>query len=167
MDLIEFHSFSNAWFWFCMVFLWAFASQMFVGLPYYHLKLASRRNPERQVVLVKTAHMNAQRAFWGYRPFPSFLIVGFASFIVTFWAVLAFSYSIEPLQALFFLIVPVLPTLYLRWRLNVWIVKAVPDFDELFTKIRKIRFWTLISSSATIFISTLWAVLFLKSGVAI
>ena len=111
--------------------------------------------------------MNAQRAFWGYRPFPSFLIVGFASFIVTFWAVLAFSYSIEPLQALFFLIVPVLPTLYLRWRLNVWIVKAVPDFDELFTKIRKIRFWTLISSSATIFISTLWAVLFLKSGVSI
>ena len=167
MGLIEFHSFSNAWFWFCMVSLWAVASQMFMGLSYYHLKLASLRKPERQAVLVKAAHMNAQRAMWGYRPVPNFLIVGFVSFIITFWAVLAFSYRIEPLQASFFLIVPVLPTLYLRWCLVVWIVKVQPDFDELFTQIRSIRFWTFVSSSTTIFISTLWAVFFLNSGATI
>jgi hypothetical protein len=167
MDLIEFHSFSNAWFWFCMVFLWGIATQMFVGLPYHHFKLASRQNPERQSVLVTAAHLNAQRVMWGYRPFPKVLIVGFGSFIITFWGVIAFSYSIELLQAAFFLIVPILPTLYLRWRLVLWIVKALPEFDELYKKIRSIRFWTFVSSCLTIFIATFWGVLFLKSGLAL
>lgn len=167
MDLIEFHSFSNAWFWFCMVFLWGIATQMFVGLPYHHFKLASRQNPERQSVLVTAAHLNAQRVMWGYRPFPKVLIVGFGSFIITFWGVIAFSYSIELLQAAFFLIVPILPTLYLRWRLVLWIVKVLPEFDELYKKIRSIRFWTFVSSCLTIFIATFWGVLFLKSGLAL
>lgn len=167
MYLIDFHSFSNAWFWLCMISLWTISSQVFVGLPYHQLKLASKHNNERQIVLVQTAYLNAQRVLWGYRPFPKTLIVGLGSFIITFWGVVAFSYSIEPLQASFFLIVPALPTLYLRWRLVLWIVTALPNFDELFEKIRSLRFWTLVSSSTTIFVSTFWGVFFLKSGLAI
>ena len=167
MDLIEFHSFSSGWFWLCMISLWAIASQVFVGLPYHHLKLASRHSPERQTVLVQAAHLNAQRALWGYRPLPKSLIYGFGSFIITFWGVVAFSYSIESLQASFLLVVPILPTLYLRWRLIVWIVKALPEFDELFEKIRRIRFWTLVSSFMTVFVSTFWGVFFLKSGLSV
>ena len=167
MGLIEFHSFSNAWFWLCMISLWAFASQVFLGLPYHHLKLASRHNPERKKVLVQAAHLNAQRLLWGYRQFPKPLVAGLGSFFITFWGVVAFSYSVEPLQALFFLFVPALPTLYLRWLLVLWIVKTPPKFDELFEKIKSIRFWTLVSSITTIFVSTFWGVFFLKNGLAI
>ena len=80
---------------------------------------------------------------------------------------MAFSYSVEPLQALFFLFVPALPTLYLRWLLVLWIVKTPPKFDELFEKIKSILFWTLVSSITTIFVSTFWGVFFLKNGLAI
>ena len=158
MNLISFNSFSNAWFWFTLISLWAVFSQMYFGLSYNQLRLARSQHPERQAALLKALELYIERASWAGGQELGSSFAGAVAFLVSFWAVTAFYYDIELLQALFILAVPFTFSFIWRWRLVKKLAKDIPDFEKVFCLIRKIRICTLVCSLLTIFFSAFWGV---------
>ena len=156
MNLIQFNSFSNAWFWIALISLWAVFSQMYFGLSYNQLRLARSKHPERQAALLKALELYFERVAWAGGQDLGLRFAGVASFLVSFWAVTAFYYDIELLQAIFILAVPLLLSFIWRCHLVKNLTKDMPDFEKVFARIRKIRLWTFFCSLVTIFFSTFW-----------
>ena len=158
MNFIEFNSFSNAWFWFSMITVWAVFSQLYYGISYNQLRLARRQHPERQEALLQALALYFERVGWRVSLKSGSLAAGVVAFLLSFWAVSAFYYAIEILQALFILAVPMIPCLILRWRLANKLAQKMPDFETVFLQVRKIRRWTLCWSFLTILLSTIWGI---------
>ncbi len=158
MDLIQFHSFSSAWYWFALIAIWAVFCQLYLGMSYHQLRLARQRHPERQGVLLRALALYLERMRWSTVSNIGPFVAGLCAFVLSFWSVVAFFYNVEILQAFFFLFVPLGPSLILRWRLARRLAKEIPDFEAVFRQIRTIRYWTLLSSFLTILMSTFWGV---------
>ena len=158
MYSIQFNSFSNAWFWFTLISLWAVFSQMYFGLSYNQLRLARFKYPERQTAIIKALELYIERSAWTGSQELSSKFAGVVAFLLSFWAVTAFYYRVELLQALFLLAVPISLSFIWRWRLLKKLAEDLPDFEKVFIKIRKIRICTLVCSLMTIFFSTFWGV---------
>lgn len=79
-----------------------------------------------------------------------------ASFLVTTWAVLAFYYQSEILQALFFLLVPLSGVAVIRYQFARVILRTSPQFDDLFRVMYRFRIYTMILAAAIIFLTTFW-----------
>ena len=158
MDLIQFQSFSSAWFWFSMIGIWAVFCQLYLGVSYNQMRLARKRFPERQPVLLNVIALYLERMTWSMSENINPFTAGMGAFIVSFWVVSAFYYDQEVMQAFFFLFVPLGPSLILRWRLAQRLVRRPADFETVFCQIRTIRYWTLLSSFVTILTSTFWGV---------
>ena len=158
MDLIQFQSFSSAWFWFSMVGIWAVFCQVYLGVSYHHMRLAWKRFPERQPVLLKVIALYLERMTWSVSENINPFTVGIVAFVVSFCVVSAFYYDQEVMQAFFFLFMPLGPSLILRWRLAQRLVKHPTDFETVFRQIRTIRYWTVLSSFVTILASTFWGI---------
>ena len=156
MDLIHFQSFSSAWFWFALIGIWAVFCQIYLGVSYHHMRLARRRFPERQAVLMDAITLHIERMTWGMSGQINPFTAGMGAFVLIFWIVSAFYYDLEAMQAFFFLFVPLGPSLILRWRLAQRLVKHPANFETVFRQIRAIRHWTLLSSFVTILASTFW-----------
>ena len=158
MDLIQFQSFSSAWFWFSMIGIWAVFCQLYLGVSYHQMCLAQKRFPERQSVLLNVIALYLERMNWSTPENINPFIAGTGAFVLSFWIISAFCYDQELMQAFFFLIVPLGPSLILRWRLAKRLVKQPADFETVFRQIRTIRYWTLLSSFVTILASTFWGI---------
>ena len=158
MDLIQFQSFSSAWFWFSMIGIWAVFCQLYLGVSYHQMRLARKRFPERQPVLLSVIALYLERMTWSMSENINPVTAGIGAFVISFWIVSAFYYGQEVMQAFFFLFVPLGPSLILRWRLAQSLVKNPADFETVFRQIRTIRYWTLLSSLVTILTSTFWGV---------
>ena len=158
MDLIQFQSFSSAWFWFTLIGIWAVFGQIYLGVSYHQMRLARKRFPERQKVLLNAIALYLERMTWGMSEKLGPFTAGIGAFVLSFWIVSAFYYDLEVMQAFFFLFVPLGPSLILRWRLAKRLVKNPSDFETVFRQIRTIRYWTLLSSFVTILTSTFWGI---------
>ena len=158
MDLIQFQSFSSAWFWFSMIGIWAVFCQLYLGVSYHQMRLARKRFPERQPVLLSVIALYLERMTWSMSENINPVTAGIGAFVISFWIDSAFYYGQEVMQAFFFLFVPLGPSLILRWRLAQSLVKNPADFETVFRQIRTIRYWTLLSSLVTILTSTFWGV---------
>ena len=158
MYLIQFNSFSNAWFWFALISLWAVFSQMYFGLSYNQLRLARFKYPERQTAIIKALELYIERTAWAGVQELGSKFAGLAAFLISFWAVTAFYYDVELLQALFILSVPISLSFIWRWHLLKKLNEDMPDFEKVFAKIRNIRICTLFCSLVTIFFSTFWGI---------
>ena len=133
MDLIQFHSFSSAWYWFALIAIWAVFCQLYLGMSYHQLRLARQRHPERQGVLLRALALYLERMRWSTVSNIGPFVAGLCAFVLSFWSVVAFFYNVEILQAFFFLFVPLGPSLILRWRLARRLAK------EMGVDIRKIN----------------------------
>ena len=158
MDLIQFQSFSSAWFWFSMIGIWALFCQLYLGVSYHQMRLARKHFPERQPVLLNFITLYLERMTWSMSENINPFKAGVGAFVVSFWIVCAFYYDQEVMQAFFFLFVPLGPSLILRWRLAQRLVKQPEDFETVFRRIRTIRYWTFLSSFVTILTSTFWGI---------
>ncbi len=158
MDLIQFQSFSSAWFWFALITVWAVFCQIYIGVSYHQMRLARKRFPERQAVLLNAIALYLERMTWSMSENIGPLTAGISAFVLSFWIVSAFYYDLEVMQAFFFLFVPLGPSLILRWRLAQRLFKHPADFETVFRQIRTIRYWTLLSSFVTILASTFWGI---------
>ena len=141
-----------------MIGIWAVFCQLYLGVTYHQMRLARKRFPERQPVLLSFIALYLERMTWSMSENINPFTVGIGAFIVSFWIVSAFYYDQEVMQAFFFLFVPLGPSLILRWRLAQSLVKQPADFETVFRQIRTIRYWTLLSSFVTILTSTFWGI---------
>ena len=103
MELIQFHSFSSAWYWFTLIAIWVVFCQLYLGMSYHQLRLARQRHPERQGVLLRALALYLERMRWSTVSYISPFVAGLCAFVLSFWSVVAFYYNVEILQALFFL----------------------------------------------------------------
>ena len=90
MDLIQFHSFSSAWYWFALIAIWAVFCQLYLGMSYHQLRLARQRHPERQGVLLRALALYLERMRWSTVSYISPFVAGLCAFVLSFWSVVAF-----------------------------------------------------------------------------
>ena len=98
-------SFSNLWFWIALAVAWSTASHWILGVPYDLVQRAGRHGGDAQRDLEDLVRVNVNRILYIARVSGLWLL-GFAFFMLTSLAILAFWYDIEFAQALFLLGLP-------------------------------------------------------------
>ncbi len=157
---LDFTAFTSVWFWVILVLVWAVTSQYILGIPFSDLQRAAKADADAQEEALTRLFAQAQRVA---PPAIATIRLGLAlgaGFAVGFWAVAAFGYGNEPLQAVFLLVVPLWPVLLLRVRFARSISGARPDFAQVYTKLRWIRFWTFCIGVLTLFLTAFWGLIF-------
>ena len=156
MDYIEFSSFSSIWYWLGLLVVWSAATHRTLGVPFYYWILARRGDDYMRYYLEQLVPENAQLTLRMYQGASWVVFAASASFLVTTWAVLAFYYQSEILQALFFLLVPLSGVAVIRYQFARVIVRTNPQFDDLFRVMYRFRIYTMILAAAIIFLTTFW-----------
>ena len=112
LDLIDFRSFSNLWYWIVLCVIWSSASYWVLGVPHDMVTRARREGGEALDWLETMARINASRLLHQSREYGPWL-VGMACFIVTTLGVLAIFYDNELSLALGLIILPLMVLIYL------------------------------------------------------
>ncbi|WP_109565823.1 component of SufBCD complex [Jannaschia seohaensis] len=107
LEVIDFRSFSNLWFWIALAALWSTASHWVVGVPFDLVRRAARGNAQALEDMVVLANIQARRLLF-IADATGLLTTALTFFVVTTLALLAFLYWIEFAQALLLLFLPMM-----------------------------------------------------------
>ena len=155
---ISYASFSSIWFWLLLVGIWAIFVQYFFGVSYHQLKHARHQSQSHKLLLAQSVFFYIQRSESLYKDMQKPLVLGPLSFVAAFWLTAAFYHDQELMQAVSFLVFPLVPSLIQRGHLAFRWIGAVPDeFEELFRSIRRLRRWSIVYSVLTVFSAAFWA----------
>ncbi|TFL17730.1 component of SufBCD complex [Jannaschia formosa] len=115
LELIDFRSFSNLWFWIALAALWSTASHWVVGVPFDLVRRAAAGEPQALDDMVVLANIQARRILF-IADATGLISTALTFFMVTTLTLLGFLYWIEFAQALLLLFLPMMVVFWLTVR---------------------------------------------------
>ena len=115
LEVIDMRSFSNLWYWIALAVLWSSTSHWVIGVPYDMIIRGRRQGGQAQDDLEELVRINVSRLLSLVRA-SALVIVALACFWLSVLGVLAFYYDFEFAQAVFFLVAPLMPVIWLTLR---------------------------------------------------
>ncbi len=73
-----------------MIGIWAVFCQLYLGVSYHQMRLARKRFPERQPVLLSVIALYLERMTWSMSENINPVTAGIGAFVLSFWIVSAF-----------------------------------------------------------------------------
>ncbi len=155
LELIDFRSFSNLWFWIALAVFWSSASHWILGVPWDLVLRAKRKGGQFEadfhaLVVINTnriLHIVDVSGMW---------LVGIVSFVLTGLAVLGFAYSVEFAQAVFLIALPMSLVFAMSVRVSRRIQASDLTGDQLRKRLGRHRFWVQFVGMISIFVTSLW-----------
>ncbi|WP_348539461.1 component of SufBCD complex [Shimia sp. R9_1] len=155
LELIDFRSFSNLWFWIALAVFWSSASHWVLGVPWDLVLRAKRKGGQFeedfhalvQININRILHMVDVAGMW---------LVGIVSFVLTGLAVLGFGYAIEFAQAVFLIALPMSLVFAMSVRASRHIKRDDLNGDTLRKRLTRHRFWVQLVGMISIFVTSLW-----------
>lgn len=105
LEVIDFRSFSNLWYWIALAVLWSSASRYVLGVPYEMIQRARRHGGQHEADVEALLDINIRR-FLGVSRTAAMPLFAFTGFVLSALTMLAFWYDVEFAQAIFFLAAP-------------------------------------------------------------
>lgn len=105
-DLIDFHSFSNLWYWIALAVTWSTASHWVLGVPFDIVVRARRTGEGAMQDLEDITRVNINRMLL-IETDAGLLLLALACCVLTMLGLLGFWYGIEFCQATFLIALPV------------------------------------------------------------
>lgn len=152
VDLIDFRSFSNLWYWIALCVIWSSASHWVMGVPYDMVWRARREGGEALADLETLVRIKASRMLWHSREYGPWL-VGMVSFLTTTLALLALWYRSELAQALILIFVPLCLLGYISLRAALRIEQGEGQGEALFRRMFLTRLTIQALGMVSIFVA--------------
>lgn len=153
LEVIDFRSFSNLWFWIMLAVLWSTASHWVVGVPFDMVRRAARGHEPSLRDMHALANIQARRLVF-IAEATGLITTAFTFFAISSLAILGFVYRVEFAQALLLLF---LPMMVVAW-LSLLTARRVagldaPDLGNLLASHRrKVQAIGIVS----IFVTSMW-----------
>ena len=158
MDVfLSIDAFSSIWFWMLLIIAWVISLDKFSVHSYYKWVLASNSSASQQREILRSFYLKAD--YLGKYKNNSLILlpVCFFSFFIVNWAVVAFFYSVEFLQAAFLLFWPFIICIILRLclRQSIGSLDEV-SFKDVFIKVKLFRRVAVVIASVSLLSSITW-----------
>ena len=158
MDVfLSIDAYSSIWFWTLLILAWLISIDKFSVHSHYKWISASNSGASQQKEILRSFYLKAD--YLGKYKNNSLILfpVCFFSFFIVNWAVVAFFYSVEFLQAAFLLFWPFIICIILRLCLR----QSIGSFDEVsfndvFIKIKLFRRFAVVIASVSVLSSITW-----------
>ena len=158
---LDYSSFSNIWYWLCLVTVWAYATHQIGGVPFYQLQFAKRQSDDNlQEELRLICQLNANRLERLINPAGLTFFGLLWGFIFGFWGYTTFAYDNELLEAGLLLVLPIFLVMLLRLRVLRTISALSPDFAQLYRILWWHRFWIMLLGALVLFLVVIWGMVF-------
>lgn len=157
-ELIDMRSFSNLWYWIALAVVWSSASHYVLGVPWDLAMRARRKGGDALSDFESMVRINVNRILY-ISEVSGLLITGFAFFVMTTLALLAFVYANEFAQAVFLLAFPV----SIVGLLSVYTARAIDrralTGHDLYRRLHLHRIATQAIGMVAIFVTALFGML--------
>lgn len=158
-DVIDFRSFSNAWYWMVVAVLWSTSSYWVVGVPYDLIQRAEREHGDAFTDMQAVVIVYVRRTLTIVRQSAVFLI-GFMCFILAMLITFAVFYQKEFAQALLLLMVPLFGLGALNVRTALKIEAEGVGSDTIFRRLRRHRLMVQAIGMFSIFITATYGMFY-------
>ena len=157
MGFFSIDAYSSIWFWTLLIIAWLISINKFSVHSHYKWILASNGGASQKREILRSFYLQAD--YLGKYKNNSLILfpVCFFSFFIVNWAVVAFFYSVEFLQAAFLLFWPFIICIILRLclRQSIGSLDEV-SFKDVFIKVRLFRRVAVVIASLSLLISIIW-----------
>ena len=162
MFIFSIDAYSSIWFWALLIIAWFISIDKFSVHSHYKWISASSDGSSQQREMLKSFYLKADH-LGKYKNNSLILFpVCFFSFFIVNWAVVAFFYSVEFLQAAFLLFWPFIICIILRLCLRQSIGSLDEEsFKDVFIKVRLFRRVAVVIASLSLLISIIWGSFFI------
>lgn len=155
LELIDFRSFSNLWYWIALAVVWSSASHWVLGVPWDLVLRAKRKAGTFEDDFHALVRVNTNRILY-IADVAGLWLVGIVSFVLTGLAVLGFSYRVEFAQAVFLIAMPMSFVGSMSVRTSRQIRGDDLRGDALRKRLARHRFWVQFVGMISIFVTSLW-----------
>ena len=157
MVFFSIDAYSSIWFWILLIIAWFISIDKFSVHSHYKWISASKGGSSQQREILKSFYFKAEFLIQYKNSSLILLPVCFFSFFIINWAVVAFFYSVEFLQAAFLLFWPfiICITLRLCLRQSIGPLDEV-TFKNVFIKVKLFRRVAIVIASASLLSSITW-----------
>jgi hypothetical protein len=161
MIFFSMEAYSSIWFWILLTIVWVVTIDKFSVHSYSKWTTASKSGISQQTETLKSFYSKADY-LTKYRKNNLILLpICFFSFLIVNWAVIAFFYSVEFLQAAFLLFWPFIVVIILRLFLRQSIgALGETSFSDVFFKVKLFRRIAVVISSVSVLSSIIWGIYF-------
>jgi len=155
IELIDFRSFSNLWFWIMLAVIWSSASHWILGVPNDLVLRARRKGGRHEEDLHDLVRINVGRLLFISRT-SGLWMTSFGCFLLSIVAVLGFVYQIEFAQAVFLIFFP----LGLVGLLTLGTARGIEadqaQGEELYKRLARHRIYVQLVGIIAIFVTSMW-----------
>lgn len=154
LDLIDFRSFSNLWYWIGLCVLWSSASHWVIGVPYDMVSRARREEGAALAALETLVAINSQRLLGQSRAHGVWAI-GVLAFLFTSLFLLAALYGSEFALALLLILLPLAILAYVTLRACLKIEAGEGQGTALLRRLLLTRVTVQALGLASIFVASM------------
>ena len=158
LDLIDFRSFSNLWYWIALAVTWSTSSHWVLGVPFDMVIRARRQGGQAMSDLETMVRINVNRMLYIAREAGTILLAILCCILTTL-ALLGFWYAIELCQAIFLLAFPLSLVGLLSLRTALQIEDAGDAEDALCRRLARHRIFVQIIGMFSIIVTAMWGML--------
>ena len=156
LELIDLRSFSNLWYWIMLGVTWSSASHWVLGVPWDMITKAQRQNgAQAQADVRELTRINIDRLL-DIIETSGLWLMGFATFMITGLAMLAFWYWVEFAQALLLLVAPLGILLLLSVRRARKVRLVLGEWPVVYIQLRNHRILVQLLGMISIFITSMF-----------
>jgi len=154
-EVIDMRSFSNLWYWMAVAVVWSTASHYGLGVPYDLVSRARRQGGEASADLETMVEINVRRLM-NIQTMAGLWLVGFAAFVLTALALMAFLYDFEFAQAVLLIVAPMTLVGILTMATARRIAAGRVDRADLVRTLTRHRFAVQGIGVVAIMVTTMW-----------
>lgn len=155
LEVIDFRSFSNLWYWIAVAVLWSSASHWVLGVPFDLIQRARRHGGQTELDVETMVGINVRRLL-GIARTAAVPIFAFTSFMLTLLVAFGFWHGIEFAQAVFFLVAPMVLVSWLSLHACVLIEAGDLTGEALYRRLMIHRRLVQVVGMVSIFITSLF-----------
>lgn len=155
LEMIDFRSFSNLWYWIALAVVWSSASHWTLGIPHDMVGRASRQGGEAARDLELALGVQIRR-FLMISDLSGHFLVWIMSFALTMLGFLGFGYGVEFAQAVFLLAFPLSGVGLVNLVAARKIFALNLSGEALHRQLNKTRFHIQLIGIVAIFVTALW-----------
>lgn len=158
LDLIDFRSFSNLWYWIALAVTWSTASHWVLGVPFDMVLRARRHGGEAMSDLEDIVRVNVNRMLFIVGE-AGMVLLAILSCVLTILAITGFYYQVEFCQAIFLLLFPLSGVWLLGTRTAARIHAEALVGEALCRQLNRHRIFVQIIGVFSILITAIWGML--------
>lgn len=152
LEVIDFRSFSNLWYWIMLAVAWSQASHWVLGVPFDMLLRARRQGGQAIADFEDSVRVNVNRILYIVQE-AGLWLVALVTFFHSAMLLLAIGYAIEFALALELIVVPMTVVGILSLLTARRIAAQAPTGEALLRVMVRHRFWTQVIGMVSIFVT--------------